>query len=160
MYFVSLVSSSSIVLVQQTTFHKIVRRHDFIGGQGLRIAWISPPSFKAIKNLAQFCQGLWIVCCIILDKILGAYVLPAIPDSLIQTTADCLQFSFLEPWIKWLLHRKKLPSDHSSLAELEGMLLKTYNDSDSASKPFDVSSVAINSGFWGTECCLSNAPCD
>ena len=74
-------------------------------------------------------------------------MLPAIPDSLIQTTADCLQFPFLEPWIKLLLHRKNLPSDHSSLAELEGMLLKIYNGSYSASKPFDVSSVAINSGF-------------
>lgn len=47
----------------------------------------------------------------------------------------------------------KLPPDGSAL-------LKIYSGFDSASKPFDVSNVTINSGFSRTGCCLSKALCD
>ena len=54
----------------------------------------------------------------------------------------------------------KLFPDDPPLGKPEGMLLKIYSASNSASKAFDVSSATINSEFSRTGCCLSNAPCD
>lgn len=71
--------------------------------------------------------------------------------------AGCFLFPFLRTIHEKAIALGQISPDDSPMSNSEGMFLKVYNGTDWASKAFDVSSVAINSGFSTTGCCLSNA---